>query len=92
MSIALKLIELIAVAVWFGGALTKGAIAWRGAGCALALAAVTMGRTAMWGYNPVYGPLLLLVAAGAGAGFRWPRPAALAAGGLYLFWMAMRGY
>jgi CHASE2 domain-containing sensor protein len=96
----LKFIELLAAALWFGGAAVLFVLRaprdprFRpvAVGGAVALTAVTVSRVVLWHWSPAYSIMLGLTAIGIAGERQHQRLAAVVAGLGYLVWMAIRGY
>jgi hypothetical protein len=92
----LTFLELAAVALWFGGAVTRGSSADRLRPlfliCAATLAVVVGARGLMWVWTPLHSLSLGLIGAAGLATRWWARWPGMTFGLFYLGWVAWRGY
>jgi hypothetical protein len=92
----LTFVELLATALWLGGAATAGAgaarLRWLFYVCAAALVSVAACRGCLWLWTPLHS-LSMGLALAAGLATRWlPRVPGIVFGVLYVAWIAWRGY
>lgn len=92
----LTFVELIATALWLGGAATAGAgaerLRWLFYLCATALVAVAACRGLLWVWTPLH-TMTMGLALVAGLATRWQaRTPGIMFGVMYVAWIAWRGY
>lgn len=102
MTSTLRLIETFSLALWLGSAAVSPWLTSRGVGiargiamsAALALIGVATGRMALWGFQPVFVGMALLIAAAGAVSLLRNRGAlaGMAPLAIYAAWMSIRGW